>query len=127
MKQHIYVTFPTPDRYAMTFKVSVVHPTFVLEAWERRNEVNFSATSSEFSRIHLLKAFDGQRICFFGFAPDEHQHMVEILKANGGIPTTLEDPECSHVVSGYRGWVIVFGFLYIIVFFVVGLHQYVYM
>lgn len=85
-------------QYAMTFRLTVIRACWVYDAWEQRNDPSFSATEKLFTDAHRLKAFEGQRICFFGFPPDEHQHMIEILKVNGGIPTDLEDPECSHVI-----------------------------
>lgn len=85
-------------QYAMTFRLAVIRPCWVHDAWEHRNDPTFSATDKSFLDARRLKAFEGQRICFFGFPPDEHQHMIEILKSNGGIPTDLEDPDCSHVI-----------------------------
>lgn len=85
-------------QYAMTFRLAVVRSAWVYQAWENRDVPNFIAINEEFTKEHRLKAFEGQRICFFGFALDEHQHMVDVLKNNGGIPTELDDPECSHVV-----------------------------
>ncbi|XP_075160430.1 epithelial cell transforming 2 pebble isoform X3 [Haematobia irritans] len=85
-------------QYAKTFRLTVVRPNWVYAAWERRNETQFKAITEEFSKEHKLKAFEGQKICFFGFPADEHQHMVDVLKSNGGVPAELDDPECSHVV-----------------------------
>ncbi|XP_055688265.1 protein ECT2 isoform X2 [Lutzomyia longipalpis] len=90
-------------QYAMTFRLTVVRSDWVLAAWERRNEMDFSANEEDFSRMHRTKAFEGQRICFFGFSPDEHQHMVDVLVANGGAPANIDDPECTHVVMSNTG------------------------
>uniref|UniRef100_A0A1A9W1Z9 BRCT domain-containing protein n=1 Tax=Glossina brevipalpis TaxID=37001 RepID=A0A1A9W1Z9_9MUSC len=49
-----------------------------------------AANTEKFSNKHKLKAFERQKICFFGFSPDEHDHMVEVLESNGGIPVDLE-------------------------------------
>ncbi|XP_038117928.1 protein ECT2 isoform X3 [Culex quinquefasciatus] len=85
-------------QYAMTFRLAVVRPSWVEDAWSKRHDPNFTANVDEVLRPHRLKAFEGQKVCFFGFPPDEHQHMVDVLKENGGIPADLEDPQCSHVV-----------------------------
>ncbi|XP_011293557.1 protein ECT2 isoform X2 [Musca domestica] len=90
-------------QYAKTFRLTVVRPHWVYAAWERRNETHFKATAEDFSKEHKLKAFEGQKICFFGFPADEHQHMVDVLKSNGGVPAELDDPECSHVVMPNTG------------------------
>ncbi|XP_055621069.1 protein ECT2 isoform X2 [Toxorhynchites rutilus septentrionalis] len=90
-------------QYAMTFRLAVVRPSWVLNAWQHRNESQFVANVEEFTKSHRLKAFEGQKICFFGFPSEEHQHMVDVLKMNGGIPADLDDPECSHVVMSNTG------------------------
>ncbi|XP_036338298.1 protein ECT2 isoform X1 [Rhagoletis pomonella] len=90
-------------QYAKTFRLTVVRPAWVYAAWERRDELQFRATTDDFSREHKLKAFEGQKICFFGFPADEHQHMVDVLISNGGVPAELDDPECSHVVMPNTG------------------------
>lgn len=97
---HLICTSSSGDKYqyAMLFRLTVIRACWVYDAWERRNDPSFSATEKLFTEEHRLKAFEGQRICFFGFPPDEHQHMIEILKVNGGTPTDLEDPDCSHVI-----------------------------
>lgn len=85
----------------MTFRLNVVRTSWVYESWSNRNEYNFNAKSCEFSKMHFLKPFEGYKLCFFGFSPDENEHMVEILQGNGGTFTNLEDPECTHVVSTF--------------------------
>ena len=94
----------------MTFRLSVVRAAWVYEAWNNRDNINFVATQEEYTKNHALKAFEGHRICFFGFANDEHQHMVDVLQSNGGIPTDLEDPECSHVVN--TNYLFIFSFYF---------------
>uniref|UniRef100_A0A182QYH4 Protein ECT2 n=1 Tax=Anopheles farauti TaxID=69004 RepID=A0A182QYH4_9DIPT len=90
-------------RYAMTFRLAIIRPSWVLEAWKHRHDPNFSAVAEPFTKPHRLKAFEGQKVCFFGFPDEEQQHMIDVLTTNGGIPTTLEDPECSHVVMPNTG------------------------
>ncbi|XP_050094713.1 protein ECT2 isoform X2 [Anopheles aquasalis] len=85
-------------RYATTFRLAIIHPSWVTEAWERRHDPEFSATTREFTDRHRVKAFDGYKVCFFGFQEDEKQHMIDVLQSNGGCPTELEDPDCTHVV-----------------------------
>lgn len=48
---------------------------------------------------YKLKPFYGARVCFLGFPEEEEKHMIDVLEANGGTTTTLDDPSCSHVVS----------------------------
>lgn len=86
-------------RYAMLFNLTVVRPAWINEAWNKRNDIKFSATHSEFQQNHKLKLFEGHKICFLGFPEDEKIHMIEVLKANGGKECEIDDVECSHVVS----------------------------
>lgn len=72
-------------QYAMTFRLNVIRTEWVHEAWNKRDEVGFFATNPDFSKMHRLRAFEGQRIYFFGFSPEEHQEMVDVLKSNGGL------------------------------------------
>lgn len=85
-------------QYAMTFRLTVIRSDWVYDAWEKRNDPTFDATTPTFTNEHRIKAFEGQRICFFGFPDEEHQHMIDVLKANGGIPTDIDDPDCTHVI-----------------------------
>lgn len=91
-------------QYAMTFRLDVVRPTWVHTAWEQRDMPTFDASHLDFTHPHRLKPFEGQKICFLGFPEDEHQHMIEVLTANGGVSTKIDDPECSHVVSEEIRW-----------------------
>ncbi|KAF2898591.1 hypothetical protein ILUMI_07581, partial [Ignelater luminosus] len=84
--------------YAATFKVPVVHQSWVLSSWEQRNDLEFCATMDVFVAQHKLKPFHGTRVCFFGFPEEEEKHMTEVLEANGGTLTNIDDPVCSHVV-----------------------------
>lgn len=106
-------------QYAMTFRLDVVRPSWVHTAWKQRDMPTFDACHVDFTHPHRLKPFEGQKICFLGFAMDEHQHMIEVLTANGGVATNIEDPECSHVVSSgfrWRIWCIIKVVLCVIMF-----------
>lgn len=84
--------------YAKTFNLTIVRPTWIYAAWERRDDPNFFANETEFCESYKLKQFEALRICLYGFSPEEHQEMVDIMKANGGIPTDIDDPECTHLI-----------------------------
>lgn len=84
--------------YAKTFNLTVVRPAWIHAAWEQRDNPNFFANESGFSDAYKLKSFEGLRICFYGFSPEDHQEMVDILKANGGIATDIDDPDCTHLI-----------------------------
>lgn len=84
--------------YAKTFNLTVVRPAWIEAAWEQRDDPNFFANQNEFCELYKLKSFEGLRICFYGFSSEEHQEMVDILKMNGGIPTDIDDPDCTHLI-----------------------------
>lgn len=86
-------------RYAMLFNLTVVRPAWINEAWNKRDQPKFLATSSDFQHNYKLKLFEGHKICFLGFPEDEKLHMIEVLKANGGKECEIDDVECTHVVS----------------------------
>ncbi|KAH8398245.1 hypothetical protein KR215_001005, partial [Drosophila sulfurigaster] len=90
-------------QYAKTFRLTVVRPAWVYAAWSARDSLEFEATQDSFTKTHRLRAFEGQKICFFGFPAEEHQHMVDVLLENGGVCAELDDPECSHVVMPNTG------------------------
>lgn len=46
-----------------------------------------------------LKPFHGARVCFLGFPEEEEKHMIDVLEANGGTTTNIDDSSCTHVVS----------------------------
>lgn len=48
---------------------------------------------------YKLKPFYGARVCFSGFPEEEMRHMCEVLEQQGGEPTDIDDPTCTHVVS----------------------------
>lgn len=84
--------------YAKTFNLTVVRPAWIYAAWEQRDNPNFFANENAFCDAYKLKSFEGLRICFYGFSPEDHQEMVDILKANGGIATDIDDPDCTHLI-----------------------------
>lgn len=86
-------------RYAYTFRLSIVRPGWVQDAWRQRNELNFSAKDEQFTAKHKLGIFEGCRIAFIGFPELEHANMLNILRSFKGIETSCDDESCTHKVS----------------------------
>ncbi|KAL1140293.1 hypothetical protein AAG570_000225, partial [Ranatra chinensis] len=84
-------------QYAITFRVPIMSTTWVHNAWAMRTQVGFNAHEHSHTE-HKLKPFHAARVCFLGFPEDERKHMADILVENGGIPTDIDDPACSHLV-----------------------------
>ncbi|BES95841.1 RhoGEF [Nesidiocoris tenuis] len=83
-------------RYASLLRLPIMSVDWVHNSWAMRTQIGFNALNS--LAENRLKPFHGARVCFAGFAEDERKHMAEILVENGGTPTDIEDPACSHVV-----------------------------
>ncbi|XP_063973705.1 protein ECT2 isoform X8 [Diachasmimorpha longicaudata] len=89
-------------RYAVTFRVPIMSMNWVLALWDAKNDIFSYGNNDDFIVQHKLKPFYGARVCFFGFPDDEKKHMVEVLQQQGGEPTEIDDPECTHVPSRKR-------------------------
>ncbi|VVC31586.1 Hypothetical protein CINCED_3A022176 [Cinara cedri] len=88
------------SQYAYLHEIPVVGSSWLHAAWEKRNEINFTAINSSFFSEHKLKPFHGAKICFSGFTEEERSHMVDVLLQNGGTPVNDEnDTECTHLVA----------------------------
>ncbi|CAG9830214.1 unnamed protein product [Diabrotica balteata] len=85
-------------QYAATFRVPVMNPSWVVDSWQRREDLNFTGIMEEHVAKHKLKPFHGARVGFVGFAEEEEKHMSEVLLLNGGVVTNVDDPNCTHVV-----------------------------
>ncbi|XP_065214544.1 protein ECT2 isoform X3 [Planococcus citri] len=85
--------------YAMTFRVPVVSEMWVHDAWQNRNVIGFNAAENDFISQYKLKPFHGSRICFLGYPEEEKNHMIEVLRENGGEPTDIVDQNCTHLVT----------------------------
>ncbi|XP_011304344.1 protein ECT2 isoform X2 [Fopius arisanus] len=86
-------------RYAVTFRVPIMSMNWVLALWEGKDDATSYGSNEDLIVQHKLKPFYGARVCFFGFPDDEKKHMVEVLQQQGGEPTEIDDPECTHVVT----------------------------
>ncbi|XP_016837796.1 protein ECT2 isoform X3 [Nasonia vitripennis] len=87
-------------RYAVTFRVPVMSSDWVSALWDMRDSLSScSGNNEELVANFKLKPFFGARVCFFGFPEDEKRHMCEVLQQQGGEPTEITDPNCTHVVT----------------------------
>lgn len=84
---------------AIIHNKKVLRSSWISDAWEQRNEPGFSATDREFTSNYGLRAFEGLQVAFIGFPLDEQKHMEDMLRTCGGIPSTINNDYCEHVVS----------------------------
>ncbi|KAK6644547.1 hypothetical protein RUM43_000814 [Polyplax serrata] len=96
---HLVANYPSGDKYqyASTFNIPVMAESWVTTAWENRHVVGYSCKNSSVIAEHKLK-FGGARVCFHGFTPEETEHMTQVLLSNRGVLSSLEDPQCTHLV-----------------------------
>ncbi|XP_057327656.1 protein ECT2 isoform X3 [Microplitis mediator] len=85
-------------RYAVTFRVPIMSMNWVVALWDAKNDATSYGNNEDVINHFKLKPFFGARVCFFGFPEDEKRHMCEVLQQQGGEPTEIDDPECSHVI-----------------------------
>ncbi|XP_076645873.1 protein ECT2-like isoform X7 [Halictus rubicundus] len=85
-------------RYAVTFRVPVMSMDWVTALWNARNDISIYGNNEELITAYKLKPFFGAKVCFFGFPEEEKRHMCEVLQQQGGEPTEIDDPNCTHVV-----------------------------
>ncbi|KAI4484145.1 hypothetical protein M0804_007601 [Polistes exclamans] len=86
-------------RYAVVFRVPIMSMNWVTTLWSTRDDVSSYGSNEELITAHKLKPFFGARVCFFGFPEEEKKHMCEVLQQQGGEPTEIDDPNCTHVVT----------------------------
>jgi hypothetical protein len=86
-------------RYALTFRLNVVRPSWILDAWSHRHEETFSAKNEKFTIDHKLKIFENCRVVFIGFPEHERVNMSNLLRSYNGVETTSDDDTCTHKVS----------------------------
>ncbi|XP_076289627.1 protein ECT2-like isoform X7 [Lasioglossum baleicum] len=85
-------------RYAVTFRVPVMSMDWVTALWNAKNDISIYGNNEELITAYKLKPFFGAKVCFFGFPEEEKRHMCEVLQQQGGEPTEIDDPNCTHVV-----------------------------
>ncbi|XP_076289626.1 protein ECT2-like isoform X6 [Lasioglossum baleicum] len=86
-------------RYAVTFRVPVMSMDWVTALWNAKNDISIYGNNEELQiTAYKLKPFFGAKVCFFGFPEEEKRHMCEVLQQQGGEPTEIDDPNCTHVV-----------------------------
>ncbi|XP_026825032.1 protein ECT2 isoform X9 [Ooceraea biroi] len=90
-------------RYADTFGLPIMSVEWVVALWNAKDDTTIYASNDELVATYKLKPFYGARVCFSGFPEEEKKHMCEVLEQQGGEPTEIDDPHCTHVVVDVDG------------------------
>ncbi|XP_011878227.1 PREDICTED: protein ECT2 isoform X5 [Vollenhovia emeryi] len=85
-------------RYADTFGLPIMSLEWVKELWKAKDDISTYANNERLIATYRLKPFYGAKVCFSGFPDEEKKHMREVLEQQGGEPTEIDDPSCTHVV-----------------------------
>ncbi|XP_018047060.1 PREDICTED: protein ECT2 isoform X1 [Atta colombica] len=85
-------------RYADTFGLPIMSIEWVIALWNTKDDISTYANNEELIATYKLKPFYGAKVCFSGFPEEEKKHMCEVLEQQGGEPTEIDDPNCTHVV-----------------------------
>ncbi|XP_018398539.1 PREDICTED: protein ECT2 [Cyphomyrmex costatus] len=85
-------------RYADTFGLPIMSIEWVIALWTAKDDISTYANNEELIATYKLKPFYGAKVCFSGFPEEEKKHMCEVLEQQGGEPTEIDDPSCTHVV-----------------------------
>ncbi|XP_011689501.1 PREDICTED: protein ECT2 isoform X2 [Wasmannia auropunctata] len=90
-------------RYADTFGLPIMSIEWVMALWNAKDDISMYANKEELIATYKLKPFYGAKVCFSGFPEEEKKHMCEVLEQQGGEPTEIDDPSCTHVVVDIPG------------------------
>uniref|UniRef100_A0A8C9VJA0 Epithelial cell transforming 2 n=1 Tax=Scleropages formosus TaxID=113540 RepID=A0A8C9VJA0_SCLFO len=85
-------------RLAVCMGTPILTPDWILKAWERRDELLFSAADEDFRADFKVPPFQDCVLSFLGFSEDEKRNMEERTLKHGGHYLELGDERCTHLV-----------------------------
>ncbi|XP_069831280.1 protein ECT2 isoform X4 [Dendropsophus ebraccatus] len=85
-------------RVAVSLGTPIMKADWILKAWERRNELEFSATDEEFKSEFKVSPFQDCVLSFLGFSEEDRVSMEEMTVMQGGQFLPVGDEKCTHLV-----------------------------
>ncbi|XP_036378147.1 protein ECT2 isoform X2 [Megalops cyprinoides] len=85
-------------RLAVCMGIPILTPEWIHKAWERRDEVDFSAGEEEFRTEFKVPPFQDCVLSFLGFSEEEKANMEERTIKHGGHYLEVGDEKCTHMV-----------------------------
>ncbi|XP_078521572.1 protein ECT2 [Lissotriton helveticus] len=85
-------------RVAVSLGTPIMKTEWILKAWEKRNEVGFSAANEEFRNEFKVPPFQDCILSFLGFSDEEKASMEEMAVSHGGQCLPVGNENCSHLV-----------------------------
>ncbi|XP_030072710.1 protein ECT2 [Microcaecilia unicolor] len=85
-------------RVAVSLGTPIMKPDWILKAWEKRDELDFSAAADGFKNEFKVPPFQDCTLSFFGFLDEEKASMEEMTERQGGKYLPVGDGRCTHLV-----------------------------
>ncbi|XP_075122806.1 protein ECT2 [Leptodactylus fuscus] len=85
-------------RVAVSLGTPIMKADWILKAWEKRNELEFSATDDEFKSEFKVSPFQDCVLSFLGFSEEDRVSMEEMTVMQGGQFLPVGDENCTHLV-----------------------------
>ncbi|XP_053315711.1 protein ECT2 isoform X1 [Spea bombifrons] len=85
-------------RVAVSLGTPIMKADWILKAWERRNELEFSATDETFKNEFKVPPFQDCILSFIGFSEEERVSMEEMTEMQGGQYLPVGNEKCTHLV-----------------------------
>ncbi|XP_019132298.1 protein ECT2 isoform X3 [Larimichthys crocea] len=93
-----YSTHGEKYRLAVCMGTPILTPSWILRAWERRDDVYFHAGEEEFRTEFKVPPFQDCVLSFLGFSDEEKANMEERTLKHGGSYREVGDERCTHMV-----------------------------
>ncbi|XP_034563841.1 protein ECT2 isoform X5 [Notolabrus celidotus] len=93
-----YSTHGEKYRLAVCMGTPILTPSWILKAWERRDEACFHAGEEEFRTEFKVPPFQDCILSFLGFSDEEKANMEERTLKHGGSYLEVGDERCTHMV-----------------------------
>ncbi|KAM4695432.1 protein ECT2 isoform 1-T2 [Discoglossus pictus] len=85
-------------RVAVSLGTPIMRAEWILKAWEKRNDLEFSATDETFKNEFKVPPFQDCILSFIGFSDEERINMEEMTEMQGGQFLPVGDEKCTHLV-----------------------------
>ncbi|KAM9848588.1 protein ECT2 [Aulostomus maculatus] len=85
-------------RLAVCMGTPILTPSWIYEAWKRRDDVPFHAGDEEFRTEFKVPPFQDCILSFCGFSEEEKTNMEERTLKHGGSYLEVGDERCTHLV-----------------------------
>uniref|UniRef100_A0A6I8QDA3 Epithelial cell transforming 2 n=1 Tax=Xenopus tropicalis TaxID=8364 RepID=A0A6I8QDA3_XENTR len=83
---------------AVSLGTPIMKADWIIQAWEKRNELEFSATNEEFKSKFKVPPFQDCILSFLGFSDEDRVSMEEMTEMQGGTFLSVGDEKCTHLV-----------------------------